>query len=247
MSLSPLGLLRAVGGFAAASGPSRRLTPFRETLFQEGVLRDLTIDGRRYCVADLGQGPPVVLVHGLGGSLYDWRHLIRPLAEHRRVIAVDLLGSGESDLPVDEDYSIPAQARRLRGLLEAMNVVRSDFVGNSYGGGIILRFAEDWPERVTRLVLMNSVCYGEHIPAYVTLARLPFAGLIAEVTPLGKATRTMIANSHRTIAILEDAELENYTSELRRPGRRRALVDVLRAIVPSSTVEFEARLRNLQA
>jgi len=224
-----------------------RLTAFREALFREGALRDMQVDGRRHCIAELGEGPPVILVHGLGGSLYDWRHLFRPLALDHRVIAVDLLGSGESDLPEGEDYSIAAQARRLRGILDSLKVDQSVLVGNSYGGGIALHFAQDWPGRVHRLVLLNSACYAERLPAYVTLAKLPFAGCIAEVAPLGKGTRWLLGNTHRTVSILSEAELEVYTQELRRPGRRRAMVEVLRAIVPSNMAEFEARLRNISA
>jgi len=247
MNLYPLALLSLMSGCAAALDPDHRLTDFRQALFDEGVLGDLQVDGRRYCIAELGEGEPLVLVHGLGGSLYDWRHLIRPLAEDHHVIAIDLLGAGESDLPEDEDYSIAAQARRLRGILASLGVEQAVLVGNSYGGGIVLRYAQDWPERVDRMVLLNAVCYAEHIPAYVTLARVPFAGCIAETVPLGKATRWVLANSDRTVSILSDEELEVYTQELRRPGRRRAMVDVLRSIIPPNTTEFEARLKTIDA
>src|SRR5688572_21476003 len=90
----------------------RRLTPFRDQLYSDGILRDVEIDGRRYCIAIAGEGPPLVLLHGLGGSIYDWRHLLRPLAAGHRVIAMDLLGAGESEIPECEDFSVAAQARR---------------------------------------------------------------------------------------------------------------------------------------
>src|SRR5262245_37595628 len=98
-------LMAAGAGCATTAEPLLRLTSFRDELLEEGVLRDEIVDGRRYCLAEMGQGPPIVLLHGLGGSLYDWRHLLRPLAEDHRVIAIDFLGSGESDIPEDEDYS----------------------------------------------------------------------------------------------------------------------------------------------
>ena len=154
-----------LSGCVAAEQSAGRLTPFRDALFREGVLRDVVVDGRRTCVADLGEGPPLLLLHGLGGSLYDWRHLLQPLSKKHRVIAPDLLGAGESEIPESEDYSLPAQARRLRGLLDHLGVGRADLIGSSYGGGIALRFAQDWPERTGRLVLINSICYPEHIRA----------------------------------------------------------------------------------
>jgi len=244
------GLLGFVGGCAADGNSPRRLTPFRDGLAARGILQDLRVDGRRYCVADTGKGPVVVLLHGLGGSIYDWRHLMAPLAADHRVIAIDLLGSGESELPDGEDYSIAAQARRIRGLLDAMGVDRATLIGNSYGGGIALRVAQDWPERVERLVLLNSVCYAEHIPAYVYWARAPFAACIAETMPLGNATRVAlgaISNADHTIDILSEPELDMYNAEMRKPGRRTAMIGVLRSIVPPDTTEFVARLGRIEA
>jgi len=223
-----------------------RLTPFRQALHQEGVLRDLHVDGRRYCVAELGKGPPIVLLHGLGGSLYDWRHLLRPLGVDHRVVAMDLLGAGESEIPEKEDFSIAAQARRLKGLLDALGLPRATLVGNSYGGGIALRFAQDWPERVEKLVLINSVCYADTIPTYVGLAKAPCAECVAEVLPLGKMTRWVLRGSYRTVEKLSDEELDTYVRELQAPGRRSAVIRTVRDVVPPDTTEFEARLKSIR-
>ena len=195
-----------------------RLTPFRDALLREGSLRDVDLDGRRYCVVERGTGPPLVLLHGLGGSIYDWRHLIRPLSESHRVIAIDLLGAGESDMPEGVDYSIAAQARRVKGLMDLLGAERASLVGNSYGGGIALRFAQDWPERVDRLVLLNSICYAEHVPGYVTLVKAPCAEWVAEKLPLGDMTRWVLRGCYRTVEKLGEEELDTYIAEIRAPS-----------------------------
>jgi len=237
-----------IGGSCTTTGESTgRLTPFRDALHKEGALRDIRVDGRRYCVADLGQGPALLLLHGIGGSIYDWRHLIRPLSTDHRVIALDLLGAGESEVPEKEDYSIAAQARRVRGVLDALNVSRATLVGNSYGGGIALQVAQDWPERVDKLVLINSICYPEDIPTYVGLAKTPYAECVAETLPLGRMARWVLQGSYRTVEKLSDGELDTYIRELRAPGRRGALIRILRAVVPPDTTEFEARLKTIRA
>ncbi len=237
----------ATGCASASLEGSPRLTPFRNDLYREGVLNDLVVDGRRYCVAEVGDGPPLVLLHGLGGSIYDWRHLLRPLARTHRVIALDLLGAGESDMPEHEDYSISAQARRVKAVLDRLGVERATFVGNSYGGGIALRMAQDWPERVERLVLINSVCYAEHIPTYVALAHVPCAVCVAETLPLGKMTRWVLRGSFKTVQKLSEEELDTYIKEIRAPGRRRTIIHIVRAIVPPDVTEFEARLKTIKA
>ena len=236
-----------VPGSAAGHPVGERLTPFRDQLFREGTLRDLRLDGRRYCVLDRGQGPGLLLLHGLGGSLYDWRHLILPLSARHRVIAVDLLGAGESEIPPTEDYGIATQARRVKGLMDLLGVDCGTLVGNSYGGGIALRLAEDWPERVDRLVLLNSACYPEDIPAYVSWAHAPGAECVTELLPLGSMVRWVLRKSYRTVEKLTDEELEAYVQELRVPGRRRAIIQVIRALVPPDTTEFELRLKAIRA
>jgi pimeloyl-ACP methyl ester carboxylesterase len=245
-TLLPLWML-AGAGCAVSAEPPLRLTSFRGELLEEGALRDVVVDGRRYCLAEMGDGPPLVLLHGLGGSIYDWRHLLRPLAEDHRVIAVDFLGAGESDLPEGEDYSVAAQARRLRGLFDHLQLKRATLMGNSFGGGVALRFAQDWPDRVDRLVLLNSVCYAEHIPGYVHAARFPFAACIAEAVPVGKLTRALLGDENRILSILSDEEWELYAQEIQRPGRRRAMIETLRALVPPNTAEFEERLKTIRA
>lgn len=231
----------------AAPVRMNRLTPYRERLFREGSLRELRFEGCRFCVADRGRGRAVVLIHGLGGSLYDWRHLLEPLSESYRVIAPDLLGSGETDHPAGGDYSIRAQAKRLQRILEDLRVDEPVLVGNSYGGGIALQSAQDLPGRVERLVLLNSVCYADRVPAYVELARLPLAGFVAERVPLGNLTRWALGKRYPTVANLTDEEFDAYQRELRRPGRRRVLVEILRAIIPSDPESFERRLRTIAA
>lgn len=235
-----------LGCSATVDLAGRRLTPFRDELLREGALKDVEVDGRRYCVAELGTGPPVVLLHGLGGSIYDWRHLLRPLAERHRVIAMDLLGAGESEIPENEDYSVAAQARRVKGLLDRLGATRATLIGNSYGGGIALRFAQDWPERVERLALINSICYAEDVPSYVTLARAPCADCVVQVLPLGKMTRWVLRSSYHRAEKLTDAELDTYVQELEASGRRRAIVNVVRAVVPADTREFETRLKSIR-
>lgn len=234
-------------GAPAGAAWADRLTAYREALSKEGTLRDVEVDGYRYCVADRGKGPPIVLLHGLGGSIYDWRHLLKPLSEDRRAIAPDLLGAGESDKPEGADYSVRAQARRVKGLLDALKVERAVVVGNSYGGGVALALAQDWPERVERLVLINSICYAEHVPGYLALAKVPGAPTLSELLPLGKVTRWVLRGSYRTVGRLSEEELDTYIAELRAPGRRPAVVRTLRAVIPPDAKEFEARLRAVRA
>jgi len=103
-----------------------------------------------------GDGPPLLLIHGLGSSSEDWSLVVNELTRAHRVYAIDLLGWGGSDKPRDGDYSIAAQTELVRNFLDAIRVPRADVGGVSMGGWVALRLAALHPERVQRLVLIDS-------------------------------------------------------------------------------------------
>ena len=104
-----------------------------------------------------GDGPPLILIHGLGSSSEDWSLVLRELTRRHRVYAPDLLGWGGSDKPRDGDYSIAAQTELVCGFMDAVQLPRADVGGVSMGGWVAVRLAALHPERVQRLVLIDSV------------------------------------------------------------------------------------------
>jgi len=107
-----------------------------------------------------GNGQPVVLVHGAGAGGITWYRVIGPLSHHSRVIAPDVVGYGESDKP-SAPYDRPYFATWLRDFLDALALQKASFVGSSQGGAIALQFTLEYPERVDRLVLVDSVGFGK--------------------------------------------------------------------------------------
>jgi pimeloyl-ACP methyl ester carboxylesterase len=105
-------------------------------------------------------GTPVVLLHGFGTSSFLWRWAGPELARAQRTaFAIDLLGHGESDRPFDADYGIAAQAEYLDRALTALRIASAVIVGVDLGGGVALRLAATRPERVSGLVLVNSIAF----------------------------------------------------------------------------------------
>jgi pimeloyl-ACP methyl ester carboxylesterase len=117
------------------------------------------VDGHRihYYVSGPVNGAPIVLVHGLGGRSEDFVSLAPYLVKSGyRVYTPDLLGFGQSEEPTDASYSISDQADVVVGFLDAVGLNRTDLGGWSMGGWIAQKVAVDHPERVSRLVLMDS-------------------------------------------------------------------------------------------
>jgi len=118
-------------------------------------LRWVGVQGRLMNVVDVGEGPPLLLVHGLSGCWQNWLENIPFLARDHRVIAVDLPGFGESEMPV-ATISMSGYARSLDALLDALDVDAVRVVGNSMGGFIGCELALAVPARVERLVLVSA-------------------------------------------------------------------------------------------
>jgi pimeloyl-ACP methyl ester carboxylesterase len=117
--------------------------------------RWVTVEGRPMNVVELGEGPPMLLIHGLGGSWQNWLETIPHFARRFRVIAPDLPGFGASPMPA-EAISIPGYGRAMCSLLDALGSSSAVVVGNSLGGFIGVELAIRVPALVERLVLVSA-------------------------------------------------------------------------------------------
>lgn len=132
----------------------------------------------RYRMA--GEGPAVVLVHGITGSSTTWREVMPALSERFTVIAPDLLGHGESAKPRG-DYSLGAFASGVRDLLVALGIERATFVGHSLGGGIAMQLAYQFPQRCERLVLVASGGLGKEVNLFLRAVSVPGSEVVLPV------------------------------------------------------------------
>ena len=110
--------------------------------------------------SDVGQGPPLILLHGLGGSMWQWEYQQLPLSASHRVITLDQVGSGLSDKP-SIDYSPTDMVESVKGFMDALGVERASLVGQSMGAGVAIGVALTYPERVDRLVLISG--FPDHV------------------------------------------------------------------------------------
>jgi pimeloyl-ACP methyl ester carboxylesterase len=134
--------------------------------------RAITVDGNEIAYRLAGNGPVLLLVHGMAGSSLTWRHVMPALAERFTVLAPDLLGQGRSDKPRG-DYSLGAHANTLRDLLDALGYERATVIGQSLGGGVVMQFAYQFLERCERLVLVGSGGLGREVTFYLRMLTVP--------------------------------------------------------------------------
>ncbi|HEV7914814.1 MAG TPA: alpha/beta fold hydrolase [Albitalea sp.] len=116
--------------------------------------------GIRTNVHDVGSGPPVLLIHGSGPGVSawaNWRLVMPELAKQARVVAPDMVGFGFTERPAGQRYDMDTWVAQAVGLLDALDIARTDLVGNSFGGALAMALTIRHPQRVRRLVLMGSV------------------------------------------------------------------------------------------
>jgi pimeloyl-ACP methyl ester carboxylesterase len=196
-----------------------------------------------------GDGPPQVLIHGLGGSARNWLEVMGPLAAYGEVIAVDLPGFGETPIPDGGSARVRANTHFVPALLDTLGIDAATLFGNSMGGLITTLVAGWWPDRVARLVLVN--------PALPTLRRelwrIPkrvFVRIVpASIPGLG---RLLVEAAYRQAeadelvrqsldAVFADADVlreplqrilvENVRRAQQEPWRRAALHEACRSLV----------------
>ena len=136
--------------------------------------------------------PAIILIHGFISSTLIWSEVFLPLAAAGfRVIALDLPGYGYSEKPPDARYTIDSQAYAVVGLMNRLGIDEATIVGASYGGAVAATIALDYPERVSRLVLVGAVINDVPMQSLMPrIGRLPLVGDI--VTPLFLGSRWVL-------------------------------------------------------
>lgn len=191
------------------------------------------LHGRAVSYVEAGDGPVLLLIHGMGGSSENWRAVIEPLARNHTVIVPNLPGHGESG-PSGGDYSVGGLAAGLRDLLLILGHRRATLVGHSLGGGIAMQFAYQFPEILERLVLVSSGGLGPEVSPLLRAAALPGAGpFIAATAPLLRplATRLQRAEGGGRPPNTDLAEVAHGYALLSDPQRRAAFLSTVRSVI----------------
>ena len=217
----------------ATEGPmvreARRLPP------EDFELKETMLHGHRVAYRSAGSGPAIVLVHGITSTSATWERVMPYLATRFTVIAPDLLGHGQSAKPRG-DYSLGAYASGVRDLMVTLGHESATFVGHSLGGGVVMQFAYQFPERCERLVLVDSGGLGREVNLLLRAATLPLSEVVlplladARLLDAGRAVGRMLGRVGLQ-AGTDMAELARGHASLADAEARAAFVHTLRTIV----------------
>ncbi|MGZ8375558.1 MAG: alpha/beta fold hydrolase, partial [Nitrospira sp.] len=153
-------ILCLVLSFMTACAPPLQIPPYFETLERAPIERipinTVLVHGQRIAYLDVGTGPPVILIHGFGGSMWQWEHQQHALSQHFRTLTLDLPGSGLSDKP-DIEYLPDQMLDFCIGFMDALQIPHATLVGNSMGAALAIGMTLTHPTRVDKLVLISGL------------------------------------------------------------------------------------------
>jgi pimeloyl-ACP methyl ester carboxylesterase len=188
----------------------------------------------RIAYRDTGEGPVLLLIHGMAGSSATWEAITPRLAKNFRVIAPDLLGHGKSAKPRG-DYSLGAFAVWLRDLLDELEVERATVIGQSLGGGIAMQFAYQHRDYCERLALIGSGGLGPDLSPMLRILSAPGSELVLPlVAPQGVLTLGNKLGSWLTSAGIQApraGQMWQAYSSLSDSQTRQAFLRTLRSVV----------------
>ncbi len=193
------------------------------------------IHGHRRAYVKVGEGPALLLLHGLGCDHTTWHPIIESLARRYTVIAPDLLGHGMSDKP-RADYSVGGYANGMRDLLTVLGIDKVTVVGHSFGGGVAMQFAYQFPERTERMMLVSTGGLGPEVsPAIRAITTPGFHYTMGVLTLPGvrhigvAGLRAMAATGWKPARDLD--EVADIYESFKDPRSRAAIRHVVRAVV----------------
>jgi pimeloyl-ACP methyl ester carboxylesterase len=198
-------------------------------------VRTRLVHGYKRAFRIAGDGPPLLLIHGIGDNSRTWEGVIPVLAREHTVIAPDLLGHGLSDKP-RADYSVAAYANGMRDLLAVLDIDRVTLVGHSLGGGVAMQFAYQYPEKTERLILVASGGAGGGVSPLLRAATLPGAqlGMSTLRLPLARHAIGLGAELLRRMNTdigLDAIDLRRVLAGLPDHTARSAFIRTLRSVV----------------
>src|SRR6195256_1511316 len=177
-----------------------------------------------------GHGPALVLLHGIPSSSYLWRDVIEPLSATFEVLAPDLLGYGDSDKRLDADLSIAAQARYVVAFMETLGVHQAAVAGHDIGGGVAQLMAVDEPERVARLILIDSIVDNNWPIADIARLKEPAWDQVMVNIDLRSGLRKGLEAGMATEGRVTDELVDEGTRPFQDLGGRRAYLRAARAL-----------------
>lgn len=190
----------------------------------------IDIDGLVIHYSDEGSGPPLLLLHGVASSLQTWDGWAKELKGKYRIIRLDLPGFGLTGFDHGgSNYDLNYMLDKVNRFTEEMGLSKFFVAGNSLGGYIAWNFAERYPEKIYKMVLVDAAGYPQDMPFWIGLGGLPVISTITEYMMPKPLVNWTVNSAYGDKSKITDEVRQRYFDMTQRAGNRKSYVDVFRA------------------
>ena len=196
-----------------------------------------------------GSGDPILCLHGLGASMFSWRHFITPFSQNNKLILVDFKGCGKSPKPKDTHYSLEEHTDDIHKIIIEENLTKLTLVGNSLGGAVALllaiRLSEQEPTRLAKLVLIDSAGDTDYLPAHLKLVRSILGKPVIYLSPAQLAAKMVLRMCYFDKKKITRKDVTAYAGAIASRGGRHALLQTARQCIPPNAEELLAKVKKI--
>ena len=210
-----------------------------------------------------GSGDGLILIHGFGGSIFSWEHMMPALGQTRQVVAMDLLGHGDSPKPEESEYTIENQARLVQETIDTLCMNRFILCGHSYGGGVILQIAWDIiqgnfskalsggpspeSERLEGMIIISGAAYPQALPWHLQGMKSPYSLKLNGLVPPEAQMRLVLLSLFYNPLNVTKQIVSGYAWPMRSPGYYKALHKTVKNIIPDNPDALPERYQQINA
>jgi len=208
-------------------------------------IKKINVNGQNIAYLREGQGSTVLLIHGITTYSFIWQEITQVLCRKYDVIAIDLLGCGRSDKPLDIDYSLKNHSLILKEFIEILGIKKLHLVGHDVGGGIAQIMAVNYPELFWDVTIINSVAYNFWPVQPIIAMRTPIVRQLAMASlDLGAlkiiVKRGMFHKEKLTMDIME-----SFSEPFKTKQGRKAFLHFAKSLNNRNLIEIDEDLKKL--
>ena len=195
----------------------------------------------------VGDGEPIILMHGFGSSSYSFNHLVKPLSKKFKVYNLDLKGFGDSPKPKDYRYSVYDQAVLVLKFIKDRNIKDVTLIGHSYGGGVALSLALMNQSNIKKMVLIDPAAYRQYIPSLIRRIQMPILGAVAfYLLPASYEVKESYRYAFYDKKKIEQSTIDTMAKNLNKKSAKQVYLYAIDDLIPEDIDEVSKRYKNIK-
>jgi pimeloyl-ACP methyl ester carboxylesterase len=215
---------------------------YLQTAYEFDEIHKANVNGVNLAFHTSGEGETVLFIHGITTYSFLWREIAVSLSQNYNTVTLDLLGCGDSDMPLDVDYSLKNHAELVKSFIEKLGLGKVHLVGHDLGGGISQILMVKYPELFCDVTLINTVGYNYWPVQPISAMRTPIVRQLAMASLDAGTYRLIVKRGLYYKKKLNDTLMELFWRPLKRPLGRKAFLHFAKCLNNKDLLEISEGL-----